>query len=231
MGINRSFANSGKIPHVRLGKPALPAGSRRDAGGADEMSNGKSQSMRKLVKGTAGAILLSALAAFVVLQVTARGEDWRSLFQVDLSQLTIAGCLVGLGWVLDAVRIQILAAALGGQVGFLVALRITLVGAFAACVTPFDTGGEPLQVYLLHKQGFEPGESTAIVTLKSLISAMARLFVAPDSCLVFNKARAWALPKVWRPPFIWPLGLHLLFGLGVFFAAYPEYIRVIMDKS
>jgi uncharacterized protein (TIRG00374 family) len=187
---------------------------------------------RKLVKGTAGAILLSALAAFVVLQVTARGEDWRSLFQVDLSQLTIAGCLVGLGWVLDAVRIQILAAALGGQVGFLTALRITLVGAFAACVTPFDTGGEPLQVYLLHKQGFEPGESTAIVTLKSLISAMARLFLVlliPAWYLI--RRRAWALPKGLETALYIGLLVYIsFFGLGVFFAAYPEYIRVIMDK-
>lgn len=187
---------------------------------------------RRLVRGTAGAILLSAFAAFIVLQVTARGEDWRSLFQVDLSQLAIAGCLVGLGWVLDAVRIQALAAALGGRLGFLTALRITLAGAFAACVTPFDTGGEPLQVYLLHKQGFEPGESTAIVTLKSLISAIARLFLVllfPTWYLI--RRRTLALPKGLETAlFIGLLVYVSFFGLGVFFSAYPEYIRIIMDK-
>ncbi len=187
---------------------------------------------RKLVRGTAGAILLSAFAAFLVLQVTAKGEDWRGLFQVDPSQLAIAGCLVGLGWVLDAVRIQAFAAALGGRVKFLTALRITLVGAFAACVTPFDTGGEPLQVYLLHKQGFEPGESTAIVALKSLISAMARLFLVlliPTWYLI--RRRAWALPKGLETALFIGLLIYLFFfGLGLFFAAYPEYIRVIMDK-
>jgi uncharacterized membrane protein YbhN (UPF0104 family) len=151
---------------------------------------------RRLLRGTAGAILLSAFAAFIVLQVTTRGENWRSLFQVDLSQLAFAGGLVGLSWILDAVRIQVLAAALGGRLGFLTALKITLAGAFAACVTPFDTGGEPLQVYLLHKQGFEPGKSTAIITLKSLISAVARLFLVlliPTWYLI--RRRAWALPK------------------------------------
>jgi hypothetical protein len=54
---------------------------------------------RRLVRGTAGAILLSAFAAFIVLQVTTRGENWRSLFQVDLFQLAFAGCLMGLSWV------------------------------------------------------------------------------------------------------------------------------------
>jgi uncharacterized protein (TIRG00374 family) len=188
---------------------------------------------RRLLRGTAGAILLSAFAAFIVLQVTTRGEDWRSLFQVDLSQLAFAGGLVGLSWILDAVRIQVLAAALGGRLGFLTALKITLVGAFAACVTPFDTGGEPLQVYLLHKQGFEPGESTAIITLKSLISALARLFLVlliPTWYLI--RRRAWALPKGLETAlFIGLLVYVFFFGLAVFFAAYPEYIRVIMDRA
>jgi uncharacterized protein (TIRG00374 family) len=186
---------------------------------------------RRLVRGTAGAILLSAFAVFIVLQVTTRGENWRSLFQVDLTQLAFAGCLMGLSWILDAVRIQVLASALGGRLGLLTALKITLAGAFAACVTPFDTGGEPLQVYLLHKQGFEPGESTAIVTLKSLISAVARLFLVlliPTWYLV--RRRAWALPKGLETALFIGLSVYVsFFGLGVFLAARPEYIRVIMD--
>jgi uncharacterized protein (TIRG00374 family) len=133
--------------------------------------------MRRFAKGTAGAIILSTFAAFIILQVTARGETRLSLLRLDLSQLALAGILVGAGWILDAVRIKVLASTLGGGIGFFTALRITLAGAFAACVTPFDTGGEPLQVYLLHKHGFNPGESTAIVALKSLISAVARLFL------------------------------------------------------
>lgn len=187
---------------------------------------------RKLVRGTAGAVLLSAFAAFIVLQITAKGENWRSLFQVDIAQLAIAGCLVVLGWILDAVRIQSLVTALGGRLRFLTALRITLAGAFAACVTPFDTGGEPLQVYLLHKQGLEPGESTAIITLKSLISAIARLFlVLMFPTLYLIKRRAWALPKGLEAAlFIGLLVYVSFFGLGVFFAAYPEYIRTIMNR-
>ena len=187
---------------------------------------------KKLLKGTAGAIALSAFAAFIVLGITTKGENWKGLLQVDLSQLAIAGCLVGAGWVLDAVRIQVLASALGGKIRFPVALKITLSSAFAACVTPFDTGGEPLQVYLLHKQGFEPGESTAIVTLKSLISAIARLIVVllfPAWYLI--KRRSWGLPKSLETALFIGLLIYIsFFALGVFFAAYPEYIRIIMDK-
>ncbi len=87
-------------------------------------------------------------------------------------------------------------------------------------------------MYLLHKQGFEPGKSTAIITLKSLISALARLFLVlliPTWYLV--RRRAWALPKGLETAlFIGLLVYVSFFGLGVFFAAYPEYIRIIMDK-
>jgi len=188
--------------------------------------------MRRFAKGTAGAIILSTFAAFIILQVTARGETRLSLLRLDLSQLALAGILVGAGWVLDAVRIKVLASTLGGGIGFFTALRITLAGAFAACVTPFDTGGEPLQVYLLHKHGFNPGESTAIVALKSLISAVARLFLVlliPTWYLV--RRRTWTLPKGLETALFIGLSVYIFFfGLLLFFAVYPEYIRIIMDK-
>jgi uncharacterized protein (TIRG00374 family) len=188
--------------------------------------------MRRFAKGTAGAIILSTFAAFIILQVTARGETRLSLLRLDLSQLALAGILVGAGWILDAVRIKVLASTLGGGIGFFTALRITLAGAFAACVTPFDTGGEPLQVYLLHKHGFNPGESTAIVALKSLISAVARLFLVlliPTWYLV--RRRTWTLPKGLETALFIGLSVYIFFfGLLLFFAVYPEYIRIIMDK-
>ena len=51
--------------------------------------------MRRFAKGTAGAIILSTFAAFIILQVTARGETRLSLLRLDLSQLALAGILGG----------------------------------------------------------------------------------------------------------------------------------------
>ena len=184
-----------------------------------------------LMKGTVGAILLSTLGVFLVLQITLKGNDWDDVFQANPSQLVLAGGLMGSIWILDAMRINVLATALGGGLKFFNALRIALSGAFASCVTPFDTGGEPITVYLLNRQGFELGESTAIVALKSLISALSRLFLA-------------LIVPVWyyirRKALILPKGLDLAISMGVlvyifvfticiFFAAYPECVRYLFS--
>jgi Uncharacterised protein family (UPF0104). len=109
------------------------------------------------VRGAAGAVLVSALAIFLIMRLTGGREGWSSLFRVDRVSLATAGLLVVVGWILEAARIETLVRALGGKLGFTSALRIALAGAFVACVTPFDTGGEPLQVYLLHRHGIGAG--------------------------------------------------------------------------
>lgn len=46
------------------------------------------------------------------------------------------------------------------------------------------------------------------------------------------RRRAWALPKGLETALFIGLSVYVFFfGLAVFFAAYPEYIRVIMDRA
>lgn len=203
-----------------------------DEGRTDVAEPKTPRSTKSLVRGAAGAVLASAFAIFVIMRLTGGREGWASLFRVDPVSLGVAGSLVAAGWVLEAVRIEMLVRALGGRLGFMSALRIALAGAFVACVTPFDTGGEPLQVYLLHRQGIGAGESTAVVAVKTIVSSLARLGLA----LVFPVwyivgRRSWDLPGRLEAALFVGLVLYVLvLALIGFFALYPESVGAVLRR-
>ena len=61
------------------------------------------------------------------------------------------------------------------------ALKTSMVGQFFSAVTPFATGGQPMQVYCMSKYGVEPGKG---------VSALTQKFVVYQSTLVAYSAAA-----------------------------------------
>ncbi len=52
---------------------------------------------------------------------------------------------------------------------FIDAIKVTMMGAFWSAVTPSSTGGQPMQIYLLHTRGVEVGFSTSRLMQKFMI--------------------------------------------------------------
>lgn len=48
-----------------------------------------------------------------------------------------------------------------------------MVGLLYCAITPFSTGGQPMQVYCLHQKGMSTGAAVAIVTVRSLVYQVA----------------------------------------------------------
>ena len=53
--------------------------------------------------------------------------------------------------------------------GFFRALKATLIGQYYCALTPFSSGGQPMQVYYMHKQGVPVGVATSAMTVKVVI--------------------------------------------------------------
>lgn len=120
---------------------------------------------------------LSGLGIALVLRITESQDIVGGLLEVGLKTLAICCGLVVLGWLADSYRMAVLARGMGGKVPFFAALKISMMGAFMAAVTPFDTGGEPLKVYYLHKHGMSIGQSTATVTMAAMFHSTARFLL------------------------------------------------------
>lgn len=49
------------------------------------------------------------------------------------------------------------------------AIKSSMVGQFFSAITPFSTGGQPMQIYVMSKQGISPGISTSALVQKFLV--------------------------------------------------------------
>lgn len=130
---------------------------------------------RRLIRGAFLAIGLSAAGLAALVYATGGRQLLPTLARLDPRPIGLVIGLMVLYWACDAGRMMALASALGGDLRGLNSLRVSLVGAAAANLTPFNSGGEALQAYLLSRCGLTVGEATAIVAVKTFLNAVARL--------------------------------------------------------
>ncbi len=133
---------------------------------------------KKIVLNLAIALFLSFFAFFLIAWLFHRGSFVMLFRAVRPIYLLLALGLVVVEWLLEALRIQKIIHALGSDIAYGEILKISLIGSFFAKITPFDTGGEPFEIYFLHKnRGLSVGESTAVIMIKTLLGHFARLFL------------------------------------------------------
>ena len=68
------------------------------------------------------------------------------------------------GFLLDSLKYTLLNKCNGYKLGFHKDMKVALTGKYYENITPTATGGQPMQIYYLHKQGM-PGANSASVTM------------------------------------------------------------------
>lgn len=97
-------------------------------------------------------------------------EIVKDSLEYDLTNLNWT--MLGLGllslvivWLSKAYRIYALTWGMGEKISLRHCFRIYLATCFISHITPFNAGGAPLQIYLLHKKGIGIGKATALTTI------------------------------------------------------------------
>lgn len=81
---------------------------------------------------------------------------------------------------LDSLRVSILCQGVTGKWGSIrTSAEVILTGAFLAAVTPFQTGGLPVQLYLLKREGISYGKGTLIILLRAIFYSIMMLILLP----------------------------------------------------
>lgn len=78
------------------------------------------------------------------------------------------GCMM-LYWVLDGVILHILTKPLFEAQRILNSLKLTMIGQFFNALTPFATGGQPMQAYVMVKDGAKAGHAASILIIRSIL--------------------------------------------------------------
>ena len=140
--------------------------------------------------------------------------------------LMLLGCM-GLYYIFDALKYMIVTQSFGCPQPFLDSLTTTMLGFFYSAVTPLASGGQPFQIYHMHKRGIPAGTSTSVICMvymywKIALVSLSVLGFAIYSRVLLDSGAAWV-------PFLM-LGLFLqILALGAvaLSAVKPQWITAI----
>ena len=81
------------------------------------------------------------------------------------------GCMV-VYWLLDAVILHTVTVTMHKEQRIRDTFRVTMIGQFFNSITPFAGAGQPVQAYVMIKDGVKPGYAASIFIVKSLLHQM-----------------------------------------------------------
>ncbi|SHH95676.1 lysylphosphatidylglycerol synthase transmembrane domain-containing protein [Sporanaerobacter acetigenes] len=176
--------------------------------------------------------LLGILITGVTLVIILTSENLKDLpgliSNTNMIYLVLALSMMLGDWIFDGLILNIITKTVHGKVRYLKSLKIAIIGQYYSAITPFSTGGQPVQVYLMSKEDISVPKGSLILFNKFIIYQMAVTFYSLVMFMlklsfIFSKAKA-ALPFV-----IVGFVLNLLVLVGIILLFYrPEWIKPIV---
>jgi len=133
---------------------------------------------------------------------------------------------------LDGVRFYFILKALGQSVSLWYIIQITFVNKFLSSITPFASGGGPLQVYLLTKKNVPAGCGIAATLIRTVLPIIF-FFITVPLILLHNDSLQALIPGY--DPYLY-IGVMVIFylviGSGFFYLIYHQrMIQVLIYKT
>lgn len=128
--------------------------------------------------------------AFVVMIVCLFFVDdpkniWNAICSAKLVYLLLAvGCMI-VYWFLESVNLHLVTKEVHPEQKFKDSLSVSMIGQYFNCITPFSSGGQPIQAYYLVKFGVPLGSSLTAL-LSKFIAYQAMLTVYSAVILIFR---------------------------------------------
>lgn len=91
---------------------------------------------------------------------------------ISVKYLVLAISLIFIVMLLESLKYFVVTHAVTGKLKPLNSIKVAFVGKYYDAITPFSAGGQPMQIYYLHKKGHSTGTSSAIVLIKYFVQMM-----------------------------------------------------------
>ena len=112
---------------------------------------------------------------------------WQVFSSVNVKYLILSVATLLAMIILDSLKYLVIMRAIRVKAAnFGTAMYIGLIGKYYDFITPFSSGGQPMQIYYLHKRGIGGGESSAVIFIKFAFNVIMWLVIC--FCLMlFNR--------------------------------------------
>lgn len=104
------------------------------------------------------------------------------------------GCMV-MYWIFDAAVLQGITSTMEKGQRFRDTVRVTMIGQFFHSITPFAGGGEPIQAYVMVKDGIKPGVAASIFVVKTFIHQSMIVMYGIVTYITFGGVFASRIPE------------------------------------
>ncbi len=132
-------------------------------------------------------ILLAALTFYAVFHGNDMDEVIRAIEKIRPWYL-FAAALLGLFFVgAEGIMIWYLLRALNRAVGMLRCVRYSFIGFFFSGITPSATGGQPMQLYYMKKDGLKMSESTVVLMTVAVVYKFVLVLMGAGMLLFFYR--------------------------------------------
>ncbi|MCR5692205.1 MAG: flippase-like domain-containing protein [Eubacterium sp.] len=168
------------------------------------------QQTRKNILNAIFLIALIGLTVWAVFRDQDLGQVIQLISRVHPAYLVMGFCLVIVYVCSESVIIKHLLHVVKIKAPLLNCIRYSFIGFFYSCVTPFASGGQPMQIYYMRRQKIDVPSAT-IVLMMVTIEYKAVLIIAGVALAIFGQGIIQGLPDDAS------LFLYLGIGLNLFF--------------
>lgn len=130
--------------------------------------------------------LISFLIIGAIIYFTADKRTWASVKTMNKYFILLGFVFYLLEFSFDALRLKVLVKATGHYLKIFECYKLVAFQTFFNLITPFSMGGQPGQIYILHKKNVPGGSATTVVITKLLLAALALVLVTIYAMLFYS---------------------------------------------
>ena len=145
-------------------------------------------SRKKIIKGLIISLTIGVVVFLVVFLLTIDKNTMKSFQHMDIEYLFLATAAIFISFMVEGLRIQVVAHAINERIGFWESVKIYYISFFLGGITPYYSGSVPGQIALFKKNSIPIGKATMIATIRPIIKSIVFLIITPILFLYFRES-------------------------------------------
>ena len=171
---------------------------------------------KKYLKNMLLFVVLIALTFYIVLKNQSIEDIKNALSSVDVRYLGIGAIAMLIYFACEALNLNRTLKVLGEKTNYLHCLKYVFIGFFFSAITPAASGGQPVQIYFMHKDKLSGANSTLSLLILLCSYHLVNLFLAITGFIVNFTTLTTAMRIFFVIGLILNSSLFALYLIGIF---------------
>ena len=131
------------------------------------MKNGQKNTVRKIIKNSSFFVILIILTYYFIFRKIDRKGLQEAILNTNLWLILVAAIMASFNIICESLNHYRNLQLLGEKTNFKSCLKYGVVGFFFSAITPAATGGQPVQIYYMHKDNISYMHATITILIQS----------------------------------------------------------------